>query len=161
MVRFVFKGTPQPKQSARFYVAKALGKNVVRAYKETKVKDAEKSIKKQVIEQTPKGFVPYDEPIYTKVLFVFAPPMSFSKKKLKAMQDGDIFHKETKPDLIDNLMKATFDAMNKQVYFDDGRICKVRTDKIYGITPMTIVEIGKLSEYNGEEPLELIKTVTF
>jgi Holliday junction resolvase RusA-like endonuclease len=63
---------------------------------------------------------------------------------LAALAAGEVFYKETRPDLQDNLMKMTSDAMNGIVYTDDSRICKTETQKIYGLVPRIEIEIYEL-----------------
>jgi Holliday junction resolvase RusA-like endonuclease len=82
-----------------------------------------------------------DEAIGVKVLFVFPPLKSWSKKKRLELESGAIIYKITKPDLTDNLMKGLFDAMNGISFTDDSRVCKVESEKIYGLIPRTEVEL--------------------
>lgn len=147
MITFKILGTPQAKQSARFRIAKKKksGKNFVMSYQIKKVKDTESFIAATVKSQLPKGFKIYDEPISVAVLFVFPPLKSWSKKKLKELEDGATIYKDTKPDLTDNLMKGLFDAMNKIVYTDDAKVCVVKeTKKIFGFEPRIEVTFNTL-----------------
>ncbi|CAN0451907.1 unnamed protein product [Pylaiella littoralis] len=41
-------------------------------------------------------------------------------------------------------MKGLFDAMNGIVFIDDSRICKVKSEKIYGQVPRTNVLIREI-----------------
>ena len=139
-MKLVIKGIPQPKQSARFSVKKIGNKVIAKSYQNAEVKQNERNIAYDVKSQLPKGFIPFNVAIGVKVLFVFPPLSSFSKKKISEIESGKIFYKETKPDLTDNLMKGTCDAMNGIVYVDDARICRVETEKIYGMVPRTEIE---------------------
>lgn len=138
-------GIPQSKQSARFRIVKGKsGNNFVSSYQKKSVKDNERNIAFDVKSQLPLDFVPFSNPVAVKVLFVFPPLSSWSKKKKQALEDGETIYKETKPDLTDNLMKGLFDAMNGIVFTDDSRICKVESQKIYGLVPRTEVTLIEL-----------------
>jgi len=136
-MKFEILGIPKPKQSARFFVMNGR----VASHQSKEVKDNEADVRTQVMNQLPKGFIPYDEPLMVDVSFQFPPPKSFSKKKLKQIEDGEIIFKDTKPDLTDNLMKGLFDALEGILFINDSRICKVASEKFYSFTPKTILEI--------------------
>lgn len=101
------------------------------------------SLAYDVKNKLPKGFKPFDVAISVKALFVFPPLKSFSKKKLKEIEEGKIFYKSTKPDLADNLMKGTMDALNGIAFIDDSLISKVEREKIYGLIPRIELETLK------------------
>jgi len=134
---FEILGIPKPKQSARFFVMNGR----VASHQSKKVKDNEADVRTQVMNQLEKDFVPFDCPLMVTVLFQFPPPKSFSKKKLKQIEDGEVIYKETKPDLTDNLMKGLFDALEGILFINDSRICKVSSVKFYSFTPKTILQI--------------------
>jgi Holliday junction resolvase RusA-like endonuclease len=137
-------GIPLSKQSARFRAVKKGEKTFVMSYQKKAVKDNERNIGFDVKSQLSLDFIPYDYPIGVKVLFVFPPLTSWSKKKKDEFESGVKIFKETKPDLTDNLMKGLFDAMNGIVFVDDSRVCKVESEKIYGIVPRIELEIYQL-----------------
>lgn len=56
-----------------------------------------------------------------------------------------VIYKKTKPD-IDNLIKAVLDAMNKVIYKDDNRVCKLSAVKKYGDSPCVKITIGEINE---------------
>jgi Holliday junction resolvase RusA-like endonuclease len=144
MMKFTILGIPQAKQSARFRIQKgANGKSFVKSYQSAEIKDKERNIAYDIKSQLPVGHIPLDGALGLKALFVF-PPGKWSKKKLAALAAGEVFYKETRPDLQDNLMKMTSDAMNGIVYTDDSRICKTETQKIYGLVPRIEIEIYEL-----------------
>lgn len=87
MLTLIILGTPTPKQSARFRIIKGKKGNFVSSYQKKSVKDAAKSIADQIREQLPKGFEIIDSPIQMDILFVFPPLKSWSKKKLKQLED--------------------------------------------------------------------------
>lgn len=92
--------------------------------------------------QLPDGFVPFDAPLEVlKLIFVFPPVTGMSKKIINAINAGDIVYKAKKPDLVDNLKKNFFDALNGIIYIDDRLIVReCETMKIYGLTPRIEVE---------------------
>lgn len=135
MIELIIKGIPQPKQSARFRSFRMGEKNIVQSYQTKEVKDNERNIKYDVKTQLPQGFIPFNVAIGVKVLFVFPPLSSWSKKKMMQLTQGDTIYKDTKPDLTDNLMKGTMDALNGIVFTDDARIASVESKKIYGLVP--------------------------
>jgi Holliday junction resolvase RusA-like endonuclease len=143
-MKFTILGTPQPKQSARFKSVKMGNKTFMKSYQKEEVVQNERNIAFDVKSQLPLGFIPYDRPVGIKVKFVFPPLSSWSKKKMAELMAGNKIYKETKPDLTDNLMKGLCDAMNGIVFIDDSRICKVESEKIYGIVPKTEIEFYEL-----------------
>lgn len=141
---FKVLGIPKSKQSARFRAVKSGNKTFVHSYQKKEVVQAERNLSWDIKSQLPEGFKPFDVPLFMEVLFVFPPPKVWSKKKMQELKDGATFYKETKPDLTDNLMKQTCDAMNGIVYVDDARICKVSSAKIYGEVPRMEIWISPL-----------------
>ena len=141
MVEFKILGIPTPKQSARFYAKNFGGKTMIKSFQKKEVVEKERNIAFDVRSQLPEGFIPYDCPLSIEVLFVFPPLSSMNKATKLAIENGEIIYKPTKPDLQDNLMKGLSDAMNGIVFIDDSRICKVKSQKIYGLIPRTEVII--------------------
>lgn len=140
MIKLIIKGIPQPKQSVRFRSFRMGDKNIVQSYQKKEVIDNERNIKYDVKSQLPLDFVPFDKAIGVRGLFVFPPLSSWSKKKKQQLTDGEVIYKDTKPDLTDNLMKGTMDALNGLVFTDDSRICAVETKKIFGFVPRIELE---------------------
>lgn len=143
-MKFIIKGIPQPKQSARFKSMKMGTKTIIKSYQKESVIQNERNIAFDVKSQLPVGFIPYNTALGLKALFVFPPLASWSKKKMTQLVSGEIIHKETKPDLPDNLHKGLCDALSGIVYTDDARICKVESEKIYGLVPRIELEIYEL-----------------
>jgi len=138
-------GIPQPKQSARFGIRK--GKNgsaFLQKYQSKEVVQNERNITFDIKSQLPEGFIPYSSALKVKVLFVFPALKSFTKAKMNALCTGTIIYKTTKPDLTDNLMKGTMDALNGIVFTDDSIIAKVESEKIYGLVPRIELEFQEL-----------------
>jgi len=134
-MKFIILGIPFAKQSFRFT------KTGIK-YQPKEVKEKQKSIKQQIIEQLPPNFYPFSCPIVvTELLFVFPPLKSFSKKKMKMLEDGGYILKGTAPD-VDNLCKAFFDAMGGVVFQKDSQVCEIRNmKKVYGIKPRIEIEL--------------------
>lgn len=57
---------------------------------------------------------PFDEPIDVSILFGMKQPDRFRKRKFPDVKND-----------LDNLSKAVLDALNKQVWIDDGRIVRL------------------------------------
>lgn len=145
-IKFVILGEPKAKQSVRVGMrTNKSGKSFISKYKKEDVARYEINLAYDVKSQLPKGFVPFSTAISVKALFVFPVLKSFSKKKIKAIEEGEIFYKITKPDLTDNLMKGTMDALNGIVFTDDSIIARViETEKIYGLVPRIELEFEVL-----------------
>ena len=144
MIEFKILGIPTPKQSARFYAKNFGGKTMIKSYQKKEVVEKERNIAFDVRSQLPEGFIPYDCPLSFEVLFVFPILSSMKKAVRQAIEEGEIVYKPTKPDLHDNLMKILADSMNGIVFVDDSRICKVSSQKIYGIIPRIEVIIKQI-----------------
>ena len=143
-IKFKILGIPQPKQSARFKSQRYGNKTFLKSFQPDKVIENERNIAFDVKSQLPLGFIPFCEAIKVKVLFVFPPLKGFSKSKLNALTSGATIYKTTKPDLTDNLMKGTMDALNGIVFTDDAIIAEVESKKVYGIIPRIELEFEKL-----------------
>lgn len=140
-------GIPQPKQSVRSSgKITTTGKVKIRHFQPEKIKQNERNIAFYVKSQLPKGFRPFDGPIAVKrLLYVFPPQKNWSKTKLKQMEEGTVFYRDVKPDLMDNLNKPLFDALEGIVYTNDARIVKADGMlKIYGFVPRIEIEFEKL-----------------
>lgn len=145
-IKFKILGVPQPKQSARFAIRKGRnGGSFMQKYQPKEVVQNERNIAFDVKSQLPEGFVPFDSALKVKVLFVFPPLKNFTKSKLNALTSGATIYKTTKPDLTDNLMKGTMDAMNGIVFTDDSIIAEVESKKIFGLVPRIEVEFEVLN----------------
>ena len=144
IMKFKILGVPQPKQSTRFRVQKFGNKTFVKTYQTAEVVKNERNIAFDVKSQLPAGFIPFDCALKAKVLYVFPPLKGFSKGKMNALSTGEKIYKDTKPDLQDNLNKGLFDALEGVVYLKDSCICKVESEKIYGLVPRIEIEFEEL-----------------
>lgn len=143
-IKLKILGIPQPKQSARFKAQKFGKKTFMKSYQPDKVIQNERNLAFDAKSQIPEGFIPFGEAIKVKAVFVFPPLKGFTKSKLNALSTGAIIYKTTKPDLTDNLMKGTMDALNGIVFTDDAVIAEVESKKIYGLIPRIELEFFKL-----------------
>ncbi|WP_294267721.1 RusA family crossover junction endodeoxyribonuclease [uncultured Chryseobacterium sp.] len=138
-------GVPKAKQSARFAIRKGKGgANFLQKYQSKDVVQNERNIAFDVKSQLPKGFQPFSSALRVKAIFVFPALKSFTKSKINAISAGVVVYKTTKPDLTDNLMKGTMDALNGIVFTDDAVIAKVESVKIYGLVPRIELEFEEL-----------------
>jgi Holliday junction resolvase RusA-like endonuclease len=154
-------GIPVPKQSVKFkniidkktgeiIINEKTGKPIIMKYQPTELETHFKNVSIYIKSQLPANFKPFTGGVRVLYLgYVFPPLKSFSKKKLKKIDDGEIIYKTTKPDLIDNLNKGLFDAMEGIVYLNDSQVCEFdgKVRKYYGNRPKIIIE---LEEINGE-----------
>lgn len=98
--------------------------------------------------QTFPGFKPFENEIKVKIIAVFTPPTSISKKKLAGLlpTGPDPLSgkgKTTKPDL-DNIIKCITDALNGLAYRDDNIITSISAYKVYGEQAKAIIEIEEV-----------------
>lgn len=135
-------GIPGSKQSARYY---SKGGKVF-SYQPQKVKDMERNIAYDVKSQLPRGFVPFDEPIFAWITYVFPIPKSLKKSDREKIKQGVTVYKSTKPDVNDNLTKGVADSMEGIVFINDSRISRIFAEKIYGEVPRTIIHITPLTK---------------
>lgn len=140
-------GIPQPKQSARFRIAKnKAGNQFIQKYQAGEILAKEDSIAFLILSQLPKGFIPFEKGIAIRKLhFVFPPVTSLNKREKTLISQGGLVNKTTKPD-IDNLQKLTWDALQGVVFLNDSQICQMdNVGKYYGNQPCIIVEIEHLT----------------
>src|SRR5690625_2013085 len=82
---------------------------------------------------------PYTEPLRVTLEFYFKPPKSYSKKRLKAIENKqELF---TKPGDVDNYAKAVCDALNIISFNDDAKIVEMHITKQYADSDYTKVII--------------------
>jgi len=136
-------GIPLAKQSARFKSVKMGAKTFVKSYQKDEVVEKEYNIGFDIKSQLPLGFKPYDCPLAMKVVFVFPPLGSWTKKQKAAFTSGITMYKDKKPD-IDNISKLIFDSMNGIVFIDDARVVDYSAKKIFGDVPLIEIEISEL-----------------
>ncbi len=139
-------GVPMPKQSVRSYATGKRTKKgiyIVDHFQPQKTVDRNKDYIKQITEQLPVDFKPFEKRVHiTKMHFVFPPLKEFSKKKMNRIEAGEIIYKETRPDLPDNLKKLVNDSMSGIVYKDDNIIVSEDdVKKYYGTGGIILIDL--------------------
>ncbi len=86
------------------------------------------------------------KPFKAKIIAVFTPPESLSKKKKEELLFQVNYTK--KPD-IDNIAKAILDSLNGLAYKDDSQVSALLVLKDYGVENKIIVELEEI--YMSEE----------
>lgn len=124
IVTFNVEGNPVGKQRARY----AKRGNFVQAYTPEKTRSYETLIK-----ESAKQAMGSSEPLETPVslyLYIRVPiPMSCTKKRLEAIQNGS--EKPIKKPDASNILKSVEDSMNSVVYKDDSQIVNIHVTKVY------------------------------
>lgn len=115
---------------------------VMNKYTDKNIVDATKRLRNLIKLQLPNDFEMFQkEIVITQLDFIFPPLKSFSKKKLKLLEDGIVIPKTTKPD-GDNLEKFLWDAMQGVVLTNDSIIFyREKVIKRYGLVPGYIVKM--------------------
>lgn len=85
---------------------------------------------------------PLSGPLILYVRVIRSIPSSFSQRDRQKAQSG-LIYPDKRPDL-GNFVKLIEDAMNKEVFDDDARICSAMLWKVYGDSPKTIVVVKTL-----------------
>ena len=80
-------------------------------------------------------------PFKAKIVAVFEPPKSLSKKKKEELLYSINYTK--KPD-VDNIAKAILDSLNGLAYKDDSQVSKLLVLKDYGIENKILVELEEI-----------------
>jgi len=130
-------GIPMPKQSVR---ATKSG----HYYQPKETVDRKNDYIKQIKEQLPEGFIPFEHEVHVRKFHCIFPPLkAFHKIKgrMEAIRNGEIFYKNTKPDLIDNLKKLVFDSMGDVIKNDSIIVTENDTAKYYGVGGCIIIEL--------------------
>lgn len=142
-------GIPMPKQSVRSFIK---DDNTMGYFQPQNTVDRKHDYIRQIKEQLPPDFVPFMTQVFvTKFHCIYPPLKSFHKEKGKMdrIRNGELFLKNTQPDLIDNLKKLIFDCLGKDkktklplVLGNDGIIVgEDNTRKYHGIGGCIIIEM--------------------
>lgn len=138
-------GIPMPKQSVR-------STKTGHHFQPKKTVDRKKDYIRQIKEQLPKDFIPFIHEVHVRKFHCIYPPLKAfhkNKGKMEAIRNGEIFYKNTQPDLMDNLKKLVFDCLGKDkktgvplVLGNDGIVVTENdTAKYYGIGGAIIIEL--------------------
>lgn len=139
MLDFNFETKPKAIQSFRFTKSG-------RKYQPVEVLEYKKFIALNAKIQLPKDFKMFENGVAISIRFVFPPLKSWSKKKIKNLQNGIKIYKITRPD-TDNLMKGFFDSLNGIIYKDDSQIVKIEAEKIYDFPPRIEMCVCDIEEF--------------
>lgn len=90
------------------------------------------------------GLAPTEKPLAVTVKVRRMPPKSWSKKKLKRLEDGELIPVIVKPD-IDNYAK-TLDGLNGIVWADDSQIWDIHACKFYAMSAGMEIEVWETEE---------------
>ena len=126
-IHFVIEGRPQPQGRPR---AVRMGAGV-RMYDPPKSKAYKQMVSARVRSYMKiNGIQTITEPLAVHLNFYFTPPKSYTKKKLKLIEEGKLHY--TKSVDADNLAKGVLDACNKILFKDDSQIVELNITKQYG-----------------------------
>lgn len=131
---FTIPGKPISKGRPRFTVRNGFAT----VYTPAKTREGEAAIAK-IAKVVMRGVAPATGAVKLRILFVFAPPASWSKQMRELAAAGHVIH-TSKPD-ADNCAKAILDALNGIAWADDCLITDVIMSKRYGAAPRTDVVI--------------------
>ena len=127
MIHFKIEGRAQPQGRPR---AVRMGAGV-RMYDPPKSKAYKQMVAAKVRSYMKiNGIQTITEPLAVHLNFYFTPPKSYSKKKLKLVEEGKL-HYTKLPD-ADNLAKSVLDSCNKILFKDDSQIVELNIKKQYG-----------------------------
>lgn len=123
---FTILGDPRPQGRPRFYRRG----NFVGAYDPKESREYKQTLAAQLAAQSPE-FIEQGKAVSIYVEFIFARPKSLPKRVEDHVK---------KPDL-DNLIKALKDAAKGILWHDDSQVVQLSARKVYGATPMTVIEV--------------------
>ncbi|WP_020006201.1 RusA family crossover junction endodeoxyribonuclease [Salinicoccus albus] len=141
MIEFKVEGRAVPQPRPRVYQTATGKSRAVNSSKSVTYKRRVKLTAKSHMNRNRLNIT--EEPIAVHLTFIYKPPKSYPKKKLKAIQEGLLMHQK-KPDL-DNLSKGVLDALNNTVYKDDSQIVELNVRKEYGDTDHVLIRINQIN----------------
>lgn len=143
----IFNIEPKPKQSVKSRVFRnKKGDYIAGHYQPKATKDYVNALRDMAIQQLPEDFKLIETILRViKLHYIYPIPKVFNKKQVEYIINGGLIYKGTRPDVVDNLQKPLFDALQGTVYKDDSLIigeCNVL--KYYGVEPKIelILEYG-------------------
>lgn len=89
--------------------------------------------------------LPLTGPIRLRVCFMMPTTASFSKTKIRLMNNGLLIPHVKRPDL-DNLIKWVKDCCNGWLWKDDSQVYQIEAYKIYSLEATTSIEIMQKGE---------------
>ncbi|WP_462419995.1 RusA family crossover junction endodeoxyribonuclease [Salinicoccus sp. Marseille-QA3877] len=140
MIEFKVEGRPVPQPRPRVYTT--------RSGQSRAVNSSKSKVYKRLVKLTAKSYMNREritlteKPLSVALTFVFKPPKSYAKSKLKAVESGELRYVK-KPDL-DNLAKSVLDALNETIYKDDSQIINLSLNKEYGHDDHVLIKINEV-----------------
>lgn len=135
MIQFTVYGDPVAQGRPRF----SNRGGFIKAYDPQKSRDFKDYVRLAASEHAPDQLL--DEPLNLEVTFYRPIPKSFSKKKTKEAENGEILP-TSKPD-IDNYLKGVKDALSGIIWRDDNCITDVFMRKRYSNRPRIEITVKK------------------
>jgi Holliday junction resolvase RusA-like endonuclease len=121
-VAFTVRGIPAPQGSKRAFVVNG---RAVLTESSAKVKPWRQDVRAAAIDAM-NGRAPFTVPVEVRVTFILPRPKSAPRSR---------FAPDVTPDL-DKLVRSSLDALTSAgVFDDDKRVCRIVTEKVYGIFP--------------------------
>ena len=143
MIHFKIEGKPVPQGRPR---AARMGAGV-RIYDPPKSKAYKQMVAAKVRSYMKiNGIEMMEEPLIVHLNFYFKPPKSYTKKKLKLIEEGKLYY--TKLGDVDNLAKGLLDGCNKLLFKDDAQIVSLTSSKHYGKEDYVDVKVEVLKNEN-------------
>jgi len=139
-VKFIVFGSPQGKARPRFVNR---GK-FMKAYTPDATVDYENQIRAEFYRQCGKRRFGDNDMLDMRIMAYYSIPASTSKKKQKAMEEGEM--RPTKKPDFDNIGKVVADALNSIAYRDDAQVVDSQIRKFYSRNPRLEVTIQTASK---------------
>ena len=125
MIDFYVMGTPVAMPRPRVVRTPSGKTRTYNSSKSTTYKQMIKIHAKNAMNKAHKSMT--ERPLKMELTFFFKPPKSYTKKKLRAVETGELRY--TKLPDADNLAKTVMDALNKLLYKDDSQIVELSVKK--------------------------------
>ena len=143
MIHFKIEGRAQPQGRPR---AVRMGAGV-RMYDPPKSKAYKQVVAAKVRSYMKiNGIEMLEDPLIVHLNFYFKPPKSYTKKKLKLIEDGKLHY--TKSVDADNLAKGVLDSCNKLLFKDDSQVVELNITKQYGKEDYVDVKVEVIKSEN-------------
>lgn len=111
-----------------------------RMYTPTKTSTFEEKVKWTFKSKYNVDTEPSTKPFKAKIIAIFEPPKSTSKKKLKEL----LYKEYTKKPDVDNIAKVILDSLNGLAYKDDNQIAELLILKQYGEENKILIELEEI-----------------
>ena len=141
MIDFYVMGTPVAMPRPRVVRTPSGKTRTYNSSKSTTYKQMIKIHAKNAMNKAHKSMT--ERPLKMELTFFFKPPKSYTKKKLRAVETGELRY--TKLPDADNLAKTVMDALNKLLYKDDSQIVELSVKKEYGIEDGLAVKVEEIN----------------